>query len=708
MLKNGSILNDRYEIIGVVGSGGMSDVYKAKCHKLNRYVAIKVLKKEYSMDKSFVSKFRGEAQSAAGFSNPNIVNIYDVCEDNGLYYIVMELVEGITLKAYIEKKGRLDVRESVSIAIQIAQGIKAAHAHHIIHRDIKPQNILISKDGKVKVTDFGIARVSSTQTINSNAMGSVHYISPEQARGGYVDERSDIYSLGITLYEMLTGQVPFQSDTAVSVALMHIQNELPSPRNIVPAIPVDIEKIIYKCTEKKIDKRYTDAGALIEDLKAALLSIGHENDKIVAKATISKTKSNDNKITNHTMPIPARRVAATAAKTAAEKTRKKDFLEKFSSDDKKKNPIIERALTIAVVLIAIAIIVLGVYSVMLIKETLTPPDIIIPTTDTPTPSGSSQLGISDVEMPDLRNYTQNDAIIELNKINLKNEIDHAYSTTVAKGLVISQQYKEGTLLERNTVVRLVISLGPVQYEITDYTGKTYEEVEAILTEHELIYSPVFVYDSEVPIGGIIKTEPETGEILSSGATVVVYISRGAEYNSVQVPSIAGKTVAEALALLTQSGLKLRNIDYENSENVAEGIIMTQSYLTNTVVLPGTEVDITVSLGKSAPTTSLTLEKSQFTRFISEENNAFRIPLRPGASSTTVYQYAVLTLELTQSNLNGEEVTTIIRTMDITLEQLPMHIDGIEGLIGVSDGTIKAYLTLGEQRYTIGSFYVEFQ
>ncbi len=705
MLKNGSILNDRYEIIGVVGSGGMSDVYKAKCHKLNRYVAIKVLKKEYSMDKSFVSKFRGEAQSAAGLSNPNIVNIYDVCEDNDLYYIVMELVEGITLKAYIEKKGRLDVKESVSIAIQIAQGIKAAHAHHIIHRDIKPQNIIISKDGKVKVTDFGIARVSSTQTINSNAMGSVHYISPEQARGGYVDERSDIYSLGITLYEMLTGQVPFQNDTSVSVALMHIQNEMPSPRNIVPSIPVDVENIIYKCTQKKVDKRYADAETLIEDLKASLLGIGQDKSSTIVKKTNPTTKSNDNNITDHTTPIPTRKVSAAA--TAA-KTHRKDFLEKFSSDDKKKNPIIERALTIVVVLIAIAIIVLGVYSVMLIKETLTPPDIIIPTIDTTTTPTNSQLGISDVEMPDLRNYTQNDAIIELNKINLKNKITNAYSSTVAKGLVISQQYKEGTLLERNTVVQLVISLGPVQYEIIDYTGKTYEEVEAILTEHELICSPVFIYDSEVPIGGIIKTEPEIGEILSSGASVKVYISRGREFDLVQVPSITGITVEEADARLSLRGLTFGNISYEHNESVAEGIILTQSLLTDSSVLPGTEVDITVSLGKSTPTTSITLEKSQFTRFISEENNAFRRPIGPGSSSTTIYQYGVLTLELTQINLIGEEVTTPIRTMDITLDQLPLYIDKIEGLKDVSDGTIKVYLTLDGTRYTIGSFYVEFQ
>ena len=222
MINPGMMISDRYEIIDRVGSGGMADVYKAKCHRLNRYVAIKVLKQEYSSDAKFVAKFRAEAQSVAGLSHPNIVNVYDVGEDNGLHYIVMELVEGITLKKFIEKKGKLDVKEAVGIGIQIAQGMEAAHNNHIIHRDIKPQNIIISKEGKVKVTDFGIAKAATSNTITSNAMGSVHYISPEQARGGYSDEKSDIYSLGVTLYEMLSGKVPFEGESTVTVALAHI------------------------------------------------------------------------------------------------------------------------------------------------------------------------------------------------------------------------------------------------------------------------------------------------------------------------------------------------------------------------------------------------------------------------------------------------------------------------------------------------------
>ncbi|MCR4908719.1 MAG: Stk1 family PASTA domain-containing Ser/Thr kinase [Lachnospiraceae bacterium] len=270
MAQSKTMLSDRYEIVSKIGSGGMSDVYKAADLKLNRFVAVKVLKAEYAENRSFVSKFRAEAQSAAGLMHPNIVNVYDVGEDGGLYYIVMELVEGITLKHYIEKKLRLSYREAVSIAIQVSMGLESAHNNHIIHRDIKPQNIIISKDGKVKVTDFGIARAATSDTITSNVMGSVHYTSPEQARGGYSDEKSDIYSMGIVLFEMVTGRVPFDGDTAVSIAIKHIQEPIPSPREFVDDIPISVEHIIYKCCEKNADRRYATMSELVADLKRSL------------------------------------------------------------------------------------------------------------------------------------------------------------------------------------------------------------------------------------------------------------------------------------------------------------------------------------------------------------------------------------------------------------------------------------------------------
>ncbi len=283
MIRSGTLIGDRYEVLEKIGTGGMSDVYKARDQKLNRFVAVKILKQEFSENTSFVSKFRVEAQAAAGLMHPNIVNVYDVGEEEGIHYIVMELVEGITLKKYIEKKVRLTTKEAISIAIQVAMGIEAAHNNHIIHRDIKPQNIIISKEGKVKVTDFGIAKAATSNTITSNVMGSVHYTSPEQARGGFSDEKSDIYSLGITIFEMLTGRVPFNGDTTVSIAIKHIQDEMPSMREIVPEIPVSVENIVMKCTQKSPDRRYQCMGDMIKDLKHSLIS----PDDVIAQPDVA-------------------------------------------------------------------------------------------------------------------------------------------------------------------------------------------------------------------------------------------------------------------------------------------------------------------------------------------------------------------------------------------------------------------------------------
>ncbi len=284
----GTFVADRYEIIGKIGSGGMSDVYKARDHILGRNVAIKVLKQEFSEDVNFVMKFRTEAQSAAGMEHPNIVNIYDVGSESGMHYIVMEYVEGVTLKTYIEKKGQLTYKEAVSIAIQISRGMEAAHAKNIIHRDIKPQNILISTEGKAKVTDFGIAKAVSNNTINADVMGSVHYASPEQARNGFVDNKSDIYSLGIVMYEMVTGRVPFDGETTVSIAIQHLQEEMTAPSVYAPELPVSLEKIIVKCTQKSPDRRYHDVSGLLVDLKQVLV---HPNEDFVKISDGSQSKT---------------------------------------------------------------------------------------------------------------------------------------------------------------------------------------------------------------------------------------------------------------------------------------------------------------------------------------------------------------------------------------------------------------------------------
>lgn len=270
MIKSGMLIGGRYEVLNKIGAGGMSVVYKGRDQKLNRYVAIKVLKSEYREDKNFIRKFKEEAQAAACLAHPNIVNVYDVGEEAGDHYIVMELVEGITLKNYIERKGRMTIKEATSIGIQVSMGLEVAHNNDIVHRDIKPQNIMISKDGKVKVMDFGIAKAATSETIASNAMGSVHYTSPEQARGGYSDAKSDIYSLGIVMFEMVTGRVPFDGETTVAVAVKHLQEEMPSPRIFCPELPISLEKIIYKCTEKIAGRRYANMAELIADLKQSL------------------------------------------------------------------------------------------------------------------------------------------------------------------------------------------------------------------------------------------------------------------------------------------------------------------------------------------------------------------------------------------------------------------------------------------------------
>ena len=289
MLKTGMFIGERYEIVGKVGSGGMADVYKAKDHKLNRFVAVKVLKQEFREDTTFIRKFRTEAQAAAGLTHPNIVSVFDVGEDGDIYYIVMELVEGITLKEYISKKGCLSVKEATSIAIQVSMGLEAAHSHGIVHRDVKPQNIMISTDGKVKVTDFGIARAASSNTISSNAMGSVHYSSPEQVRGGYSDEKSDIYSLGITLYEMVTGRVPFDGETTVAIAIKHLQEELIPPSTYTPDLPYSLERIIEKCTQKSVDRRYNNMEEVIADLKHSLIDPQGDFVKLVPLSNHAQT-----------------------------------------------------------------------------------------------------------------------------------------------------------------------------------------------------------------------------------------------------------------------------------------------------------------------------------------------------------------------------------------------------------------------------------
>ena len=441
MIRIGMMIGDRYEILERIGMGGMSDVYKAKDHKLNRHVAVKVLKQEFSENTNFVSKFRVEAQAAASLMHPNIVNVYDVGEDNGIYYIVMELVEGITLKKYIEKKARLSVREAVSIAIQACMGIEAAHNNHIIHRDIKPQNIIISKDGKVKVTDFGIAKAATSNTITSNVMGSVHYTSPEQARGGYSDEKSDIYSMGITMFEMLTGRVPFNGETTVAIAIKHIQEEMPSPRDYVPEIPVSVEQIVLKCTQKSPDRRYHNMDLLIADLKKALMSPDEDFVQIEDPDQTMATRAVDPKERTEIKKQARKKEVAEEEvrlkkNTPPKKKKAPVYEEDFDEDEddeeeyEEEDSRMEKITTFLAVILAVLI---GCAVIFLVG----------------TKVGIFNFGSSSeqVTMIDVEGKTETEAKKALEDLGLKVEITYE-SADAAAGTVIGQDVKAGSTVWR--------------------------------------------------------------------------------------------------------------------------------------------------------------------------------------------------------------------------------------------------------------------
>lgn len=597
MLREGMFLADRYEIIEQIGTGGMADVYKAKCHKLNRYVAIKVMKSELSQDKTFVSKFWAEAQSAAGLVNPNVVNVYDVGVENGIYYIVMELVEGITLKKYIEKRGRLPYKEAVSIAIQVANGMDAAHKHNIVHRDIKPQNIIISKEGKVKVTDFGIAKVASSATINTSAsMGSVHYISPEQARGGYSDERSDIYSLGITLFEMLTGTVPFDGDSAVSVAVQHIQDSIPLPSQLVEGVPVSVDKIVLKCTQKKTDRRYQSAAELIVDLKKSLVMpdedfvrMGSAYDSVLKKDEEEYNPDDDELLTEN---------AGHDLDDDNEDT-DDELLENDSDKDEdiddERNDKLELVMKCIGIGIAVIILMITIFVVIKLvgngKNTANNNKTSVEATTVNTANNNS----SDmVEVPLVVGMTKEDAIKALNKLGLGYKAVTQSSDTVAEDCVISQGNVGGSKVEKNSQIVLTISTGKENKEVTvpNVKGKSEQEAKEAIEAANLVASVDYQYSDSVEAGNVIKYSP-SGSV-AEGSTVTIHVSRGKKVTNVSVPNVLGMSESLASQTLDSANLKV-TVKYETSSKAEYGTVTSQTpYSAGDSVPSGTTITIYVS------------------------------------------------------------------------------------------------------------------
>ncbi len=597
MIKIGMLISDRYEIIEKVGTGGMADVYKAMDRRLNRFVAIKVLKQEFSTDTKFVTKFRAEAQSVAGLSHSNIVGVYDVGDEDGLHYIVMELVEGITLKKYIERKGRLDIREALGISIQIAQGLEAAHDNHIIHRDIKPQNIIISKEGKVKVTDFGIAKAASSNTITSNAMGSVHYISPEQARGGFSDEKSDIYSLGITMYEMLSGSVPFTGESTVAVALAHIQEEAIPLKQLQSDIPNSVEMIVSKCMQKKPEMRYLNVTSLIDNLKQAVTDPDGDFVKINNLVNDSATiHMSDDEV----MKIRTGRAVVVPNPDPKEDIDLPDIEKDNDSDI---DPKLEKAVVIGSIVAGVVLALIVIFIIVKVFFSGGSSPEIPEDTPEPTATAEATFAPSDdnetgVELDDISGMDKQNAMSYLNALNLDLNIDtrDEESDDVEEGMVISTNPVAGTTINRGDSVTIILSSGAAKIKVPDVSGYSVSDAEKAVREAG--FTPKLSYDNSdtVDIDKVIKTIPEKNTEAEKESEVVIVLSKGRATKYVKVPKLSGLTKKQAKKVLEKEGLKLGATSGNYSDSVAKNLVMGQSQPNGSEVETGTSVDITLSLG----------------------------------------------------------------------------------------------------------------
>ena len=689
MIKIGMIIGDRYEILEKIGTGGMSDVYKAKDHKLNRFVATKVLKQEFSENANFVSKFRIEAQAAAGLMHPNIVNVYDVGEEGGIYYIVMELVEGITLKKYIEKKARLSVKEAVSIAIQVSMGIEAAHNNHIIHRDIKPQNIIISKEGKVKVTDFGIAKAATSNTITSNVMGSVHYTSPEQARGGYSDEKSDIYSLGITLFEMLTGRVPFNGETTVAIAIKHIQEEMPSPRDYVSEIPVSVEQIVFKCCQKSPDRRYQSMAELIDDLKKALITPDEDFVKVVDPDEDASTKFiSDRDMQQIKRQSEHREYMEDTMRLRSQVEEEYEDEEDDGEYDEEEyeedyDPKMERLTTILAI---VAAVLIGGIILFLVGKTVGVFSFDKKAETEEESSTVAETKIEQVEMINVIGMTMEDARTELLKLGLNPEFTYVESDSVTEGVVISANISTSTKVDVNSTVTVTVSAGVKGVEVPNVLGVSYAEAVTALDQKGFVATKVESYSSEVEKGNVISQTPEAGSKAPSGSAVTVRVSLGAEETKVRVPNVIGLDEEDATISLIEAGLTPGQVEEVNNEDPAlTGLICYQSYSVGSYVDGGTVVDMRLSIGPKAKTYSysgsipaptaqedqdykegidvrIVITTSDGREIWSTTTSAFPVSVNFGgisaASGTITFSYTVTTDPTTITNPDTGETTTV--------------------------------------------------
>lgn len=599
MLELGTMLSGRYEVLKRVGSGGMADVYMAKDHKLNRNVAVKVLKSEYVEDEKFLKKFETEAQAVARLSHPNIVNIYDVGMEDGINYIVMELAEGITLKEYIRKKGYLSPKETVEISTQIASAISHAHKNHIIHRDIKPQNILVSDTGIIKVTDFGIAKAISSNTVTSTAtaMGSVHYISPEQAKGRFCDEKSDIYSLGITMYEMVTGHVPFDHENGVTIALMHLQNEITPPSQIRDGIPDSLEKIILKCTMKKPEERYQTADDLIADLRLVFEDTSGGYVGVVPAIDDSPTIMIDQNELTQRINTPKKDQKIQQEEPLKDEEQNA-YLDEDDEEESGMNSKIEKLVIVlaAVVgaIILISIIVFVVKSSGVFKSGKSTTTTSIGTTAESNDTESKKYTVD--------NYIGMSLSAAREKIDgkFKIKVEEEYSADYAKGLVIRQDPESDTELEEGKTLTLVVSKGTRtedKVSVPGVVGKRESSAKSELEAAGLKVSVKTKYSTDVAKGKVISQSPGSGNQVTKNSTVVITVSQGEKPETmVRVPNLRYFTESGARSELKNSNLVLGSVLTEYSDSVEKGLVIRQTVSSGSKVKEGTAVGIYVSLG----------------------------------------------------------------------------------------------------------------
>lgn len=547
----GKILNGRYEIIELIGRGGMAYVYKARDLKLNRFVAVKILREEYTENEQFIKKFDRESQSAAGLSDPNIVSVYDVGVDGDVYFIVMEYVDGITLKQYLIKKGRLDYEEATNFIIDVAEALQCAHEHGIIHRDIKPQNIMLTADMTPKVTDFGIARAitSSTITMTNQTMGSVHYISPEQARGGFVDERSDLYSLGIMYYELLTGELPFDEENTVSIAIKHIQEDITPPKTIFPEIPQSVSDVVVRLCQKRPDDRYQDCEELIADLDQIMLN---------ASVDLNGSPNNGGLISDDSLfQVEPEDTAGDAAdETGIDDLRKK----------KKRKRVLIGLLVAA---LAIAGIVAGYRAFSASRK---------------------------VTVPDVSGMTKSQAKTAVEAVGLTLEVESTeYSDTVDRGKIISQSPKANAMSREGRTVKVVISKGSESVQVPNVVGMTENEAVSALEKANLQVAEIKrEYNDSYSSGVVYNASPSAGSAVDKNSKVTLYVSKGKE--TVSVPGLVGLTQNDAESRIKANGFTVGTVTQQYSDSYASGVVMSQSPSEGTQIEKGTTINFVVSKG----------------------------------------------------------------------------------------------------------------